>query len=96
MGPVSLVASCQHKLDFSSTASLAILGEKLGTDPQISQSSCCGFYRKPFLSGAMHLFNLLMTSQKVAICGPCEICMIESHTRTEREKRVPCCSDFPL
>jgi hypothetical protein len=37
-----------------------------------------------------------MTSQKVAIRGPCEIRMIEDHMWTERGKHVACCSDCPL
>jgi hypothetical protein len=38
--------------------------------------------------------NAVDESQKVAICGPREIRMIEGHTRTERGKRVACWSDF--
>jgi hypothetical protein len=38
----------------------------------------------------------LMTSQKVDIRGACEIRMVEGNTRIEREKRVSCCSSFPL
>jgi hypothetical protein len=34
-------------------ASLASLGEKLGIDPQIDQSACCGLCREPFFSGAV-------------------------------------------
>jgi hypothetical protein len=40
--------------------------------------------------------NAVDESQKVAICGTREIRMIESHTRTERGKRVACWSDFFL
>jgi hypothetical protein len=35
-------------------------------------------------------------SQKVAICGPHEICMVLDHTRTKREKCVACWSGFSL
>jgi hypothetical protein len=31
-------------------ASLAGLGEKLGTDPRIGQPACCGLCREPFFS----------------------------------------------
>jgi hypothetical protein len=48
MGPVSLVVDCQQKFDFSPTASLAVVGEKLGTDPRIGQPTCCGLCREPF------------------------------------------------
>jgi hypothetical protein len=34
---------------------MATLGEKLDTDPRISQSACCGLCRKPFYSGAVAL-----------------------------------------
>jgi hypothetical protein len=37
-----------------------------------------------------------MTMQKVAICGPHGIRMVEGHTRTEHGKRVVCWSGFPL
>jgi hypothetical protein len=36
----------------NSTASLVSLGEKLGMDPCIGQSTCCGLYWEPFFSGA--------------------------------------------
>jgi hypothetical protein len=39
------------------TASLAILGEKLGTDPQTDQPVCCGLGQEPFFSGAVDLFK---------------------------------------
>jgi hypothetical protein len=38
----------------------------------------------------------LTTSQKVAICGPREIRMVEGNTRTERRKCVACWSSFLL
>jgi hypothetical protein len=34
-------------------ASLAGSGEKLGTDPRISQPTCCGLCREPFFSGVV-------------------------------------------
>jgi hypothetical protein len=37
-----------------------------------------------------------MTLQKVAICVPREIHMVEGRMRTEREKCVACWSDFSL
>jgi hypothetical protein len=40
---------------FTPTASMSVLGEKLGMDPQIGQPACCGLYREPFFSGAVAL-----------------------------------------
>jgi hypothetical protein len=40
---------------FTPTASMADSGEKLGTDPWISQSSCCGLCQVSFFSGAVFL-----------------------------------------
>jgi hypothetical protein len=56
MSPVSLVVGCQQELTFPH-CSLAIVGEKLGTDPRIGWSSCCGLCREPFFSGAVDLFK---------------------------------------
>jgi hypothetical protein len=39
------------------TASLAVMGEKLNTDPWTGQSACCGLGREPFFSGAVDLFG---------------------------------------
>jgi hypothetical protein len=41
--------------DFTPTASMAGSGEKLGMDPWIGQSSCCGLCRELFFSGAVSL-----------------------------------------
>jgi hypothetical protein len=57
MGPISLVADCQQKIGFAPTASIAVLGKKLGTDPWISQPVCCGLSRKSFFTGAVALLN---------------------------------------
>jgi hypothetical protein len=40
-----------------STASLTVVGEKLGTDPWIGQPSCCGLCQEPFFLGAVDLFK---------------------------------------
>jgi hypothetical protein len=50
-------------------ASLVGSGEKLGTDPRISQPACCGLCREPFFSGAMTLSNAVGVSRKVATYG---------------------------
>jgi hypothetical protein len=57
MGPISLVADRQQKVGFAPTASMAVLGEKLGTDPWIGQLVCCGLCREPFFSSAVALLN---------------------------------------
>jgi hypothetical protein len=57
MGPISLLAGCQQKLVFSPTASLTVLGEKLGTDQWIRRSLSCGLCRNPFFSGAVDLYK---------------------------------------
>jgi hypothetical protein len=40
---------------FTPIASMAILGEKLGTDPWIGQPTCCELYRELFFLGAVAL-----------------------------------------
>jgi ribonuclease I len=42
---------------FAPTASIAIPGEKLGMDPWIDQSACCGLCQETFFSGAVVLLN---------------------------------------
>jgi hypothetical protein len=37
------------------TASMAVLGQKLGTDPRIGQPTCCGLCRELFFSGVVAL-----------------------------------------
>jgi hypothetical protein len=39
------------------TASLAVLGEKLGTDSWTGQPMCCGLCREPFFLGAVDMFK---------------------------------------
>jgi hypothetical protein len=78
------------------TASLAVVGEKLGTNPWIGQPSCYGLCREPFFLGLWICSNLLTATRNVAICGPHEIRMVESHMWTKREKRVTCWSGFLL
>jgi hypothetical protein len=51
------VVSRQQMIDFAPTASLAVLGEKLGTDPRIGQPACCGLCQEPFFLGAATLLN---------------------------------------
>jgi hypothetical protein len=36
---------------------MAVVGENLGTNPQIGQPTCCGLCREPFLSGVVDLFK---------------------------------------
>jgi hypothetical protein len=56
VGPCEQVLNVQ-KVGFIPTASMVVLGEKLGMDPWISQLSCCGLGWKPFFLGAVALVN---------------------------------------
>jgi hypothetical protein len=49
----------------------------------------------PFSHEQWSCSTLLTTTQKVTMCRPREICMVESHTRTERGMHVVCWSGFP-
>jgi hypothetical protein len=40
---------------FTPTASMVVLGEKMGTNPRIGQSSCCGLGQEPFFLGTVAL-----------------------------------------
>jgi hypothetical protein len=39
------------------TASLAVMGEKLGMDSRTDQPVCCGLGQEPFFSGVVDLFK---------------------------------------
>jgi hypothetical protein len=83
--------------DFTLTASMVGLGEKLGTDPQIGQLVMLWIGSRALFSQEQWLCpSLLTASRKVAICGPREIRMVDGHTRIECGKHVACCSGFPL
>jgi hypothetical protein len=40
-----------------STASLVVMGEKLGMDPRTGQPTCCGLGQEPFFSRVVDLFK---------------------------------------
>jgi hypothetical protein len=93
MDPVSLVTGCQQKLDFSPLLHWLFWERSwVRTRGSISHRvmDCIG---SPSSREQWIYSNLLMTSRKVALCGPCEICIVKSHTQT---KRVACWSGFPL
>jgi hypothetical protein len=46
------------------TASLIVVGENLGTDPQIGRPSSCELCREPFFSGAVDLYKSVDDSAK--------------------------------
>jgi hypothetical protein len=69
-------------------------GEKLGTDPRITQADGC--IGRPFSREQWTCSNLLTIVQKVAICGPHEIRIVLDHMRIERGKRVAYWSGFSL
>jgi hypothetical protein len=60
-----LIDTYQQMLDFSPTASMTIMGEKLGMNSQIGQPVCYGSGRDPFFSGAVDSFNSIDDSAKV-------------------------------
>jgi hypothetical protein len=96
MGPVSLVVGCQQKLDFFPLLHW-LLWERSWVQTHGSVSQCAMDYvGSPSFRGQWICSNLLMTVRKVAICGPCEIHMVEGHTWTKRGKRVACWSGFPM
>jgi hypothetical protein len=43
---------------------MAIVGEKLGTDPWIGRLSSCGLCREPFFSGVVDLYKSVDDSAK--------------------------------
>jgi hypothetical protein len=96
MSPISIVTGYQQMFDFVTTASMAGSGEKLGTEPWIGQLACCELCRDLFSQEQWPCSTLLLTVQKVTICGPRETRMVDGHTRTEHGKRVTCWSSFPL
>jgi hypothetical protein len=56
-GPGNPSSRLSKKAWLFPTASLAVLGEKLGTDSRTGQLACCGLCQEPFFSGAMDLFK---------------------------------------
>jgi hypothetical protein len=62
--------------NFTPITSMAVLGEKLSTDPQIGQPTCCGLCREIFFSRAVAMSIAVDDSRKVATHGPREIRMV--------------------
>jgi hypothetical protein len=95
MGSVSLVVGYQHKLDFFPLLQWLVRERSwVRTRGSLSRAGGCA---KNLSSQEKWIgSNMLMTVRKVDICGSREIRMVLDHTRTEREKRVVCWSDFPL
>jgi hypothetical protein len=54
------------------------------------------YVKSPFSREQWLCPSLLMTSWKVVIRGPCEIRIVDGHTRTKHEKHMACWSGFPL
>jgi hypothetical protein len=75
MVPLSLVAGHQQKIGFAPTTSMAVSGEKLGTDPRISQLTYCGLCWETFFSGAVALPNSIDDYVKgcyaLTVCNVC-------------------------
>jgi hypothetical protein len=96
MGPVSLVVGYQQELDLRPLLHwLAQERNWVWTHRSISQRAvdCVG---NPFSREQWDPSKSVGVSQKVAIGGSREICMVLDHTRTERGKHVACWSGFPL
>jgi hypothetical protein len=93
---ISLVVSCQQKLDFSSLLHW-LLWKRSWVRTRGSVGQRDGDYvGSPSSQVQWICSNLLTTVWNVAICGPREIHMIVNHTRTEHEKCVACWLSFPL
>jgi hypothetical protein len=56
-GPVKPIGCLSIESCLFPTASLAVVGETLGTDPLIRQSSRCGLCWEPFFLGAVDLYK---------------------------------------
>jgi hypothetical protein len=54
-GPGKLSSLPSTESGFTPTASMAILREKLGMNPQMDRPACCGLFRELFFSGAVTL-----------------------------------------
>jgi hypothetical protein len=95
MGPASVVADRQQKLDFCQMLHW-LLWERSWVRTHGSVSCRAVDCVKSPSWGQWICSNLLTVTWKVVIRGPCEIHMVEGHTRTGRRKRVACSSGFPL
>jgi hypothetical protein len=95
MDPVSLVVGCQQKLDFFPLLQW-LVRERSWVQTRGSLSWAGDCVGSPSSREQWIYSNLLTTSRKVAICGPCKIRMVEGHMRTKRGKRVAYWSGFSL
>jgi hypothetical protein len=96
MGPVSLVACHQQRVTLPPLLQwLARERNWVRTHGSVShRAEDC--VESPFYQEQWLCPSLLITSRKIAICGPREICMVDGHTWTKRGKRMACWSSFPL
>jgi hypothetical protein len=96
MGPVSLVVGHRQKLGLCPLLHwLAQDRNWVRTHGSVSQHAV-DCVESPFSQEQWGPSKSIDISQKVAICGPREICMVLDHMWTEREKCVACWSGFPL
>jgi hypothetical protein len=90
-----LIDTYQQMLDFSPTASMTIMGEKLGMNSQIGQPVCYGSGRDPFFSGAVDSFNSIDDCESLSRMETA----LRKRTSDVRgltcESYVSCVSDFP-
>jgi hypothetical protein len=96
MGSVSLVVG--HRQEFGLRSLLYWLAQerkRVRTHGSVSRCAV-NYVGSPFYQDQWDLSKPVGISQKVAICRPCEICMVLEHTWTERGKHVACWTGSPL
>jgi hypothetical protein len=95
IGPVSLVACRQQKLDFSPLLHW-LFWERSWVRTRGPVGRCAvGWVRSPSSQKQWICSNLLTTMWKVTMCWPREIHMVWDHMRTKRGMCVACWSSFP-
>jgi hypothetical protein len=94
--PVSLVAGYQQKLEFSPLLYWLLWERSWVWTHGSASRHVVDWVGSPSSRGKWICSNLLMTTWKVVIRRPCEIHIVEGHTRTKRGKCVACWSGFPL
>jgi hypothetical protein len=95
MSPISLIAGCQQKLGFSPLHFWLFWERSWIQTREPVNWLTVGWVESPSSRKQWIYSNLLTTTWKVGMRGPCEIHMVWDHTRTERRICVTCCSGSP-
>jgi hypothetical protein len=95
MCPVCLVAGCQQKFVFSPLPHWLLWERNWVRTCGLDDCWAMDCVGSPSSHGWWICTNLLMTSWKVAMRWPREICMVQDHMQTEHGIRVVCWSGFP-